>query len=313
MKLLGKICAATATSALLLTTVPATAPVAHAGISWGAAAGALLGGLLGQGAGNSNKSGNSSGGLFGGLSNQKHAHKNPTSEEKLFILAVEQNDFETVQQMLDAGVDINGVFPGDGMGILGLGRTAFSIALIQNNRDMMQFLLEHGADVRGWYNYRGDYRSYISDILRYHGGLVDISLLQYLLDWGTNINEYSVTHDGQKTYPIDHCTSSYYIDDPRCVTTTSFLLNHGAYVENKNQYGMTPFLRAVNRNDSLIMNLLADNGANINARDNQGRTASQIAIDNKKMDIYKEVQNIMAKGQQPSKYQELKANAQKKK
>ena len=75
MKLLGKICAAPAASALLLTTAPINALVAHAGISWGAAAGALLGTILNKTAGKSDKSGNSGGGLFGGLSNQKHAHK----------------------------------------------------------------------------------------------------------------------------------------------------------------------------------------------------------------------------------------------
>ena len=135
MKLLGKICAATATSALLLTTVPAAAPVAHAGVNWGAAAGAIIGGLLSQGTKNSGNSGNG-GGLFGGLSNQKHARENPTSEEKLFMLAVEQNDFETAQQMLDAGVDINGVYPGGYPN----GRTAFGVAISNGNREMMQFL-----------------------------------------------------------------------------------------------------------------------------------------------------------------------------
>lgn len=311
MKLFGKLCAATVASTMLLAAAPTATPVAHAKIKWGAAAGAILGGIINNSTGHS--SSGSSGGLFGGLSNQKHARQNPTSEEKLFILAIEQNDLETAQQMLDTGVDINGVYPGNGLGVLGLGRTAFSIALEKDNRDMMQFLLERGANIRGWHNYRGDYRSYLDDLLRYHQGIVDVSLIQYLLDWGTDVNEYSVTHDGQKTYPVDHCTSSYYIDDPRCVTTTSFLLNHGAYTENKNNYGMTPFLRAVNRNDSLIMNLLADNGANISARDNKGRTAAQIAIDNKKMNIYKEVQDIISRGQQPSKYQDKKAESQKKK
>ena len=135
MKLLGKICAVTATSALLLTTVPVTAPVAHAGISWGAAAGAIIGGLLSQGTKNSGNSGNG-GGLFGGLSNQKHARENPTSEEKLFMLAVEQNDFETAQQMLDAGVDINGVYPGGYPN----GRTAFGVAISNGNTIQFPFL-----------------------------------------------------------------------------------------------------------------------------------------------------------------------------
>lgn len=309
MKLLGKICAATATSALLLTTVPATAPVAHAGISWGAAAGALLGGLLGQGAGNSNKSGNSGGGLFGGLSNQKHARENPTSEEKLFMLAVEKNDFDTAQQMLDAGVDINGVYPGNSRLSSGLGKTALSTALFYENRDMMQFLLERGANIKGWYLYSGDYVSYLESYLRVHNGHGDTTLIQYMLDWGTTVNEYSVDDKGKKTYPIDHCSVEN--SDRNCYTT-QFLIDHGAYTENPGYNGMTPFLAAVYSNQSRIVSILANGGANINARDNKGRNASQIAIDNKNMTMYKIVQDIMSRGQQPSKYQELKANAQKK-
>lgn len=314
MKLLGKICAATATSALLLTTVPATAPVAHAGISWGAAAGALLGGIINQSTKNSNKSGNSSGGLSGGLSNQKHARQNPTSEEKLFMLAVEKNDFETAQSMLDAGVDINGVYPSH----IGIGRgfnysdqdTAFSIAINQNNRDMMQFLLERGADIRGWYTYRGNFCSYIELYLHKYNGSADLSLLQYLLDWGANVNEYSNSLGGEKIYPIDHCTQGY--DSAENGYTTQFLLEKGAYTENTNNDGRTPFLEAVSFGQSRVANILANGGANINARDKKGRNASQIAIDNKNMTMYKIVQDIMSRGQQPSKYQELKANAQKK-
>ena len=309
MKLLGKICAATAASALLLTTVPATAPVAHAGINWGAAAGALLGGLLSQGSKDSGGSGNG-GGLFGGLSNQKHARQNPTSEEKLFMLAVAKNDFETAQQMLDLGVDINGVYPEPTRLITTNSTTAFGRALESDNRDMMQFLLERGANVKGWYDYNGNYWSYIERINYYYSGHADISLLQYLIDWGTNVNEYSVTKDGSKAYPIDYCYFDY--GSERNCFTTQYLLSQGAFVENKHDNGMTLFLRATDNAQVRLMNLLADNGANINARDGKGRTAAQIAIDNRNMTIYKIVQDIMSRGQQPSKYQEIKDKTQKK-
>ena len=308
MKLFGKLCAATVASTMLLTAAPTSPPVAHAGIKWGAAVGALLGDLTNKSTGHSSSSG---GGLFSGLSNQKHARQNPTSEEKLFMLAVENNDFDTAQQMLDAGVDINGVYPGSyGLSTSTYQTTALGEALKKNNRDMMQFLLERGANVKGWYDYKGNYWSYIDRINSYNSGHADTSLLQYLIDWGTNVNEYSVTSQGGKTYPIDHCTQDY--DSPANCFTTQYLISNGAYTENRDYDGMTPFLRATNKSQPRIMNILANGGANINARDKKGRTASQIAIDHQNMNMYKIAQDIIARGQQPSQYQDIKAKTQKK-
>ncbi|MBQ7496862.1 MAG: hypothetical protein IJU00_03375 [Selenomonas sp.] len=315
MKLFGKLCAATVASTMLLAAVPTATPVAHAKIKWGAAAGAILGGIINNSTGHS--SSGSNGGLFGGLSNQKHARQNPTSEEKLFLLAVEKNDFETAQSMLDAGVDINGVYPSR----IGIGRgfnysnqdTAFAIALAQENREMLQFLLERGANIRGWYTYNGNFCSYIELYLHKYNGSADLSLLQYLLDWGANINEYSISLEGRKIYPLDHCTQGY--DRDETCYTTEFLLEKGAYTENTEYESnrMTPFLTAVSLGQKRIMNILAKGGANINARDSKGRNASQIAIDNHNMQIYKEVQDIIARGQQPSIYQDKKGESQKKK
>lgn len=296
---------------MLLAAAPTATPVAHAKkIEWGAAVGAILGGIVNSTTGHSS-SGSSKGGLFVGLSNQKHARQNPTSEEKLFILAVQKNDFNTAQQMLDAGVDINGVYPlNSGIGSGRQGTTAFGEALRDENRDMMQFLLERGANVKGWYDYSGNYWSYIDRLNYIYYGHADTSLLQYLIDWGTNVNEYSVTDKGEKSYPIDHCTMND--DHSASCFTTQYLISKGAYVENKIFRGMTPFLYATYKSQPRIMNILANGGANLNARDKDGRNAAQIAIDHRDMTIYKEVQDIMARGQQPSQYQDVKSKTQKK-
>lgn len=307
MKLLGKICAATATSALLLTTVPATAPVAHAGISWGAAAGALLGGLLGQSAGNSNKSGNSGGGLFGGLSNQKHAHPNPTDNEKLFLLAVKNNDFNTVQSMLDAGVDINGVYFAES-------ETALGDSLY--NREMMQFLLERGADVNGYYDIEsGAHWSYLN-IVAFD---LDYDTAKYLLDWGANPNDTFLSSNVARYGSICRGGASLHFalskalaEGPTKNNIIQLLLDHGANPDIKNRDGETAFIYAIKHNSLEVIQILAQGGADLNARDEHGRTALQIALDQKDMQLCKVVQDIMAKGQQPSKYQEMKDKTQKK-
>ena len=45
---------------------------------------------------------------------------------------------------------------------------------------------------------------------------------------------------------------------------------------------------------------MAANGANINARNDAGKNALQIAIEKKDVQLYKHIQDINARGQQPS-------------
>ena len=304
---INKFCAATTIAAVFLSASPLATPVAHAG--WGSVIGGVIGGILNGGGSGGSSGGGNGGGSLGGLSNQQHAHPHPNDNEKLFMLAVKKNDIGTVSQMLNAGVDINGVYPErvctrrhnfDGA-------TAFMIALSNNNRDMMQFLLENGADVTGYYNYNNwhvSYLEYVTLTYTLGDGYGTTELMQFLLNWGADINGTSDGFDSKKFFPMDNYPSSSadVYEDANCVSV-QFLLEHGAYTENRAYDGNTPFLRAVNYRLIKLMNLLADGGANINAKDQKGRNALQIALDLNDLQLYKEVQDIMARGQQPSQYQ----------
>lgn len=304
---INKFCAATTIAAVLLSASPLATPVAHAG--WGSVIGGVIGGILNGGGSGGSSGGGNGGGSLGGLSNQQHAHPHPNDNEKLFMLAVEKNDIGTVGEMLNAGVDVNGVYPSLYYSSYNRrGKTALMIAIQQNNRDMMQFLLENGADITGFYMYDNRHISYLEYVMSLNSlnhGYDNIELAQFLIDWGADINGYSDRGSvGEKNIPIDNFPSSindvYENDD--CVRV-QFLLEHGAYTENRGFDGNTPFLRAVEYKFVKLMNLLADGGANINAKDKKGRNALQIALDKNDLQLYKEVQDIMARGQQPSQYQ----------
>lgn len=307
---INKFCAATTIAAVLLSASPLATPVVHAG--WGSVIGGVIGGILNGGGSGGSSGGGNGGGSLGGLSNQQHAHPHPNDNEKLFILAVENNDIGSVSDMLNAGVDINGVYPGITRSNHGAmdyqGRTALIIAISNNYRDMMQVLLENGADIAGFYSYDNMHISYLEYVMNMHTVLGDasviIDLAQFLLDWGADINGTSDYSGGRKFYPMDSYPSSIndVYENADCVRA-QFLLEHGAYMENKGPDGNTPFLRAVSYKFVKLMNLLADNGANINAKDKKGRNALQIALDSRDLQFYKEVQDIMARGQQPSQYQ----------
>ncbi len=298
---LRKICVTTVTSAVLLTAVSALSPVAYAGVNWGSAVGAIIGNAINKSAGH-----------------QKHAHSNPNDNEKLFMLAVENSDYNTVRTMLDAGVDVNGVYPYHQFYYYsGHGRTAFGVALKKNDREMMQLLLENGADVTGFYTYENKHYSYVDVAANQYidhnndGYTTDFSTIQYLLDWGANINEYSEAK-GQsiRRYPLDNCIQNY--NSSKTIELARFLLSLGAYTESHYNNGDTPFLAAIRRNQIALAKILADGGADISAHDKDGKNALQIALDKNNLQLYKEVQDILAKGQQPSKYQEMKAKTQKK-
>lgn len=313
-KELRKICATTTVAAVLLSASPIATPVVHAG--WGSVIGGVIGGILNGGGNGGSNGGGNGGGSLGGLSNQQHAHPNPNDHEKLFMLAVEKNDIGTAREMLNAGVDVNGVWPsGYYSSYNRQSKTALLIAIQNNNREMMQFLLENGADVTGFYMYDNRHISYFEYVMSLNclNHVYDnIDLAQFLLDWGADINGSSDRGKvGDKNFPLDNFPSSIndVYEDDDCVRV-QFLLEHGAYTENRGFDGNTPFLRAVEYKFVRVMNVLADGGANINAKDKKGRNALQIALDSRDLQFYKQVEELMNRGQQPSQYQPSKPQTQ---
>ena len=293
--LCGLLTAATFMSAAL----PPVAPVARAGIDWGKVIGDIITGTAKTGNNGSNNSGSGSPSPgIGNLSNQKHAHPNLTNDEKLFILAIEKNDIGTAQSTLDTGIDIEMVFKTSYQGIGGYQNTPLGIAIINNNRDMMQFLLEHGANINGFYDYDNNYRSYFA----YAGRFVQKDLLEYLHNWGANING------------VDSCYNENSLDkmywngqfDSNRFECAKYLLENGINPDNIPKNGSPVLCIAVERSDYQMIDLLANYGANLNIRDKQGRSVLDIALNKKDLQLYKYVQDVIARGQQPSRYRAVK-------
>lgn len=203
-KELRKICATTTVTAVLLSASPIATPVVHAG--WGSVIGGVIGGILNGDGSGSRSGGGNGGGSLGGLSNQQHAHPNPNDHEKLFMLAVEKNDIGTVGEMLNIGVDINGVYPGDWKDgqVTIKGKTAFFVALLAGNRDMMDFLCENGAEINGFYTYENKHVSYLERVTDSQWTNVDD--MQYLLDKGADVNGFTVDNTGTKQSSLDCCS-----------------------------------------------------------------------------------------------------------
>ena len=325
-KRLRKICAVLTTAAMMSATAPAMYTVAYARSkdvdTWTGIAGAVIG-LFGGKKTSGSSASSGGGGLLSGLGNQKHSRPNPSREEKLFLLAVKQNDFETAQAMLDAGVDIDLVAK-EGFVWSSAGETAFMIAMYHNNRDMMQFLLERGADVNGYYTFDGKYVCYIAQAAVGHFTSfgADPELIKYLHECGANINGIDTINDRYGSKNAVNAIIARAAEFSRKsgdIASARYLAENGINLDNVQSPDCmstvsqrTPFLAAVNMKWYDMAKLLADHGANLNARDAYGKTALDIALEKNDLQYYKQIQEIIARGQQPSKYQEIHAAEQKK-
>ena len=325
-KKICKLCAATTVAAMLMSVAPIATPVAHAG--WGSVIGGVIGGILNGGG----SSGGSSGGGNGGQRNsgpahQEHARKNMTDNEKLFIVAIKNNDIAVVKSMIDAGVDINGVFSAPQIAntihaYMGHNYSPLEVALFNKHYDIVQLLLENGADVSGFYDYDGRHFSYV-EMTAHH--LLGMEFMQLLLAWGADINGTSEYSEGIKVNALSSLVSNYLHLAPAkeaMYEMITFLMNNGIDPENHIDADfsrdLTPFLfvasstNAFNsyRIDSEALWRLANGGCDIYACDGNGKNALQRALDSGDYENYKTVEEVFTRGQQPSQYQPSKPQTQ---
>lgn len=254
-----------------------------------------------NGSSGSSSSSSSNAGALQYMGYQKHAVKNMNDNEKLFMLAVKKGDVETAEAMLNAGCDINGVY-----NVGGKGCTPLFVAIDTKNRKMQQMLLENGADIKGYYRYDNVFCSYLSFAARER----DLELMKYLHNWGAPINTSGSSYYDYSTFEgraIVFLSMEVYYNTEHIF---EYLLQEGIDPDSKDEHGDTSYIRAVRRGNAKIAKLMAAYGADLNARDKDGKTAEQVALERNNLDMYKTIQEINARGQQSSPYLAVKAKEQ---
>ena len=187
-----------------------------------------------------------------------------TTDENMLFLAIDKADYNTIQLMLDQGVDINAYYRSKGTTPLGR-------ALEKNNRTTIQFLLERGADVQGYVYDAGNYRirSYLVEAADRH----DLTLVQYLHNWGADINGTSWGYGSGYFNALFTLGSS--ADD---INVMRYLIAQGINVNYVAGSGTTPLMyfakmwidSGVRQN---LLKMLLDVGADPAVRDKDGKTA----------------------------------------
>lgn len=164
-----------------------------------------------------------------------------------FSLAIGRENKDVAKLLLDRGADIN-IKQRDS------GSTALHITAGWGKVDMVNFLLDHGADIEAKINCG-------STPLGYTIELGKMSTANLLLDRGANIQAQQ-RDDG---HTILHLMAYFEKAD-----MVDFLLDHGADIEAKTDYGSTPFGLAIEKKKKDVAKLLLDRGANIQAQQRDG-------------------------------------------
>ena len=188
-----------------------------------------------------------------------------TTDENMLFLAIDKADYNTIQLMLDKGVDINAYYRSKGTTPLGR-------ALEKNNRTTIQFLLERGADVQGYVYDAGNYRvrSYLVAAADRH----DLALVQYLHNWGADINGTSWDYGFGYFNALFMLSSS--ADD---INIMRYLIAQGINVNYvTSEGGTTPLMYFARMYISSgerqnLLKILLDAGADPTVRDKNGKTA----------------------------------------
>jgi len=168
--------------------------------------------------------------------------------------AVRANDPAAVEALLEAGAAIDEFDPMMGQPL--------HIAVSQGNREITRILIDHDADLEAVSELQG------ARALHLAAEFGDTATVTLLLDGGARID----SPDDDDRTPLFRAAVAGHTE------TVSVLLDHGAMIDaRETTMGRTALLEASVRGKLEVVSLLVTRGANINAVDASGRTPFRLA------------------------------------
>jgi ankyrin repeat protein len=175
------------------------------------------------------------------------------TQSKTLVRAVQFGDVERVRQLLEKRQDLNLPLPDKD------GFTLIHWSVQEWNPEITRLLVEYGANP----NTSGD--SGVTPLANATGDN-KIEAVELLLELGADVN-YS---EGHGTALHTACAYEY----PQ---VAEILIKHGADVNAVGDEGWTPLFHAAEAWNAEMIQLLLSHGARRDARDHEGRTASDVA------------------------------------
>ena len=174
---------------------------------------------------------------------------------------------ETLKYLVDAGIDLNQQD--------GYGDTVLYSACLHSTTKLVKYLIDKGADVNKQDN---EGRNPLGRIY----SNTDPQIVKDLLEAGSNVNM-----QGKSRPSLVRIADGEYSDN--ALTNMKMLVEAGADINIQDQYGQTPLMRAVWRENKDFVKYLCDAGADFEIKDNSGKTAYDYA--NGKSEILGIMQN----------------------
>ena len=200
--------------------------------------------------------------------------------------AVENNDIKTVRKLIKKGADVNSY---DDY----LQYTPLHIAAQENNVEIALYLIDHGANL--------DSQSYNDDIQNFTPLMVaaicgSVQVAELLLKRGADIH-LKVSRFNMAVLHVMAGVTYKDIEKYDAVNMISFLIRHGANVNDEMIEGSTPLHLSVMQGTMKIAQVLIVRGANVNSRNNEGLTPLHLAS---KIGFICFAQYLIAYGANPS-------------
>jgi len=194
---------------------------------------------------------------------------NQEDEGKKLFEAVHQNNFEEVKILVESGANVNARDK--------IGYTPLLTVANTDNLEIFKYLVEHGADINARVNSK-------FGVLHKASMNKNPIILKYLLE------EYTLnTNDRGKRYcsPLDFSLRNNALQNNGTLENAQLLLAHGAKKSiNWKCNGYTPLMVAVP--NVKVIRFLIENGADIDIRSRAGKTAYDMAKEQKaSMEILK--------------------------
>merc|ERR1740128_428544 len=178
------------------------------------------------------------------------------ADPNVLIQAAKHCQPQIISQLLENGADPN---------MISDFYTPLMMAAEKGNIQACLILLENGADVNvvTYIDYIPERRNAL--ILAGKNGNLDI--FEFLLDNGADMSSLNNVEDGYT--PMIFAIKSYFKDNMTAINLIHILLDHGADINLRNEYGRTALMSlALYDGKENILAALLDNGADVNLQNN---------------------------------------------
>jgi ankyrin repeat protein len=198
-----------------------------------------------------------------------------SASEHPLIEAAGRGDLELIKTLLDKGVDVNGKNR--------TGGTPLTAAVANGQLDVARLLIETGADVNA-----RDHFGRTALMEAAHIGRLELVAL--LIEKGADVNAKGHTSGERDMALHNHREAEHLMSVPGSTTALmeaawrnnvdiiKLLIDNGANVESKDEYGRTAFRNAISAKNIEIAELLLKRGANVNSKNRAGETALLEAV-----------------------------------